>query len=163
MPAQETIASPSIFPANRSGFSHKQCRALILGAGSIGVVAALILKHKGCGTIYLGDTNELRRESVALLGCASVYDPVGENLPDAGNFDLVIDAVGSGRTREAASALVAKGGVISHAGLLANAAGLGVRRLTLEEITFLGNYTYSVVDLRAAIDLLYSGALGSLD
>ncbi len=25
------------------------------------------------------------------------------------------------------------------------------------------NYTYSVIDLRAAIDLLYSGALGSLD
>ena len=48
-------------------------------------------------------------------------------------------------------------------GLQDNEAGLDTRRLTLDEITFLGNYTYSVVDLKAAIDLLYSGALGSLD
>ena len=27
----------------------------------------------------------------------------------------------------------------------------------------LGNYTYSVLDLKAAIDLLYRGALGTLD
>ena len=35
--------------------------------------------------------------------------------------------------------------------------------MTLEEITFLGNYTYSPVDLRAAIAALYQGALGPLD
>ena len=31
------------------------------------------------------------------------------------------------------------------------------------KITFLGNYTYTAVDLRAAIHALHSGALGSLD
>jgi threonine dehydrogenase-like Zn-dependent dehydrogenase len=35
--------------------------------------------------------------------------------------------------------------------------------MTLDEITFLGNYTYSAVDLRAAIHALYQGALGPLD
>ena len=140
-----------------------ECRALILGGGSIGVFAALMLKHKGCTTIYLGDTNPLRRETAVKLGFATVYDPLGEDLPAAASFDLVIDAVGSGRTRAASSELVAAGGIISHVGLQDNEAGLDTRRLTLDEITFLGNYTYSVIDLRAAIDLLYSGALGSLD
>ena len=36
-------------------------------------------------------------------------------------------------------------------------------RITLEEISFLGNYTYSAVDLRAAIQALFSGALVPVD
>lgn len=140
-----------------------ECRALILGGGSIGVFAALMLKHKGCKAIYLGDTNNLRRQTAERLGGITVYNPIGGDQPKAGSFDLVIDAVGSGRTRAASSELVASGGVISHVGLQDNEAGLDTRRLTLDEITFVGNYTYSVVDLKAAIDLLYSGALGSLD
>ena len=146
--------------------SHRplsESRALIIGGGSIGVFAALILKHKGCDDIFLGDTNTLRRETAAKLDCCTVYDPLGNDQPDAASFDLVIDAVGSGRTRASASAMVRAGGIISHVGLQDNEAGLDTRRITLEEITFLGNYTYSVLDLRAAIDLLYKGALGSLD
>ena len=140
-----------------------ECRAVIIGGGSIGVFAALMLQHKGCKAIYLGDTNSLRRKTAASLGSTEVYDPLGDDLPEAASFDLVIDAVGSGRTRATASRLVCAGGVISHVGLLDNEPGLDARRITLEEITFLGNYTYSVLDLRAAIDLLYRGSLGSLD
>jgi len=140
-----------------------ECNAVVLGAGSIGVFAALMLKHKGCRKIFLGDTNPLRRTTAEKANCATVYDPLGDQLPAPASFDLIIDAVGSGRSRAASSALVAAGGVISHVGLLDNEPGLDTRRLTLDEITFLGNYTYSVIDLRAAIDLLYCGALGALD
>ena len=140
-----------------------ECRALVIGGGSIGVFAALMLKHKGCRAIYLADTNALRRETAEKIGCATVYDPLGNDLPESASFDLVIDAVGSGRTRASSSEMAATGGVISHVGLQDNEPGLDTRRLTLDEIMFLGNYTYSVVDLKAAIDLLYSGALGSLN
>jgi len=138
-----------------------ECRTLILGGGSIGLLAALLLKHKGARRILLGDTNPLRRASVERSDCCEVYDPLAAQ-PQAEGFELVIDAVGSGRTRAAASALVAPGGVISHVGLQDNEAGLDSRKLTLAEVTFLGNYTYTAVDLRAAIDALYSGALGDL-
>ena len=140
-----------------------ECNALILGAGSIGVFAALMLKHKGCEEIYLGDTNPLRRATAQKAMCATVYDPLGDQLPEPASFDLIIDAVGSGRSRAASSTLVAAGGVISHVGLMDNEPGLDTRRLTLDEIAFLGNYTYSVIDLRAAIGLLYCDALGALD
>jgi threonine dehydrogenase-like Zn-dependent dehydrogenase len=140
-----------------------ECRVLVIGGGSIGVFAALMLKNKGCQNIYLGDTNLLRRETAKKLNCATIYNPISGDQPEAASFDLVIDAVGSGRTRASSSELVAAGGIISHVGLQDNEAGLDTRRITLEEITFLGNYTYSVIDLRAAIELLYSGALGSLD
>lgn len=139
-----------------------ECRALVLGGGSIGAFAALMLKNKGCIDVWLGDTNPLRRDTAENLGCCRVYDPLSEDLPQEKSFDLVIDAVGSGRTRAASCNLVRSGGVISHVGLQDNEPGLDTRRITLEEIAFLGNYTYSAVDLRAAIHALYSGALGSL-
>jgi threonine dehydrogenase-like Zn-dependent dehydrogenase len=140
-----------------------ECRALVLGGGSIGAFAALMLKDKGCIEICLGDTNPLRRHTAEKLGCCTVYDPLGDDLPEANSFELVIDAVGSGRTRAASCSFVCSGGVISHVGLQDNEPGLDTRRMTLEEITFLGNYTYSAVDLRAAIHALYRGALGPLD
>src|SRR5210317_1172252 len=132
-----------------------ECRALVLGGGSIGAFAALMLKDKGCIEICLGDTNPLRRHTADKLGVCTVYDPLGDALPEENSFDLVIDAVGSGRTRSAACTFVSSGGVISHVGLQDNEPGLDTRRMTLEEITFLGNYTYSAVDLRAAIHALY--------
>ncbi len=140
-----------------------ECAVLVIGGGSIGVFAALMLKHKGCKTVYIGDTNALRRETAEKINCGIVYDPLGDNQPEAGSFDLVIDAVGSGKTRASSSKLVMTGGIISHVGLQDNEPGLDTRRITLEEITFLGNYTYSVLDLRAAISLLHSGSLGSLE
>ena len=138
-------------------------RALVLGGGSIGVFAALLLKHKGCQEIYLGDTNLLRRQTVEQLDCAEVYDPLGKTQPPAEHFEIVIDAVGSGRTRAAASKLVKAGGIISHVGLQDNEPGLDTRRLTLSEITFIGNYTYSPLDMQAAMQAIHSGALGTLD
>ena len=140
-----------------------ECRALVLGGGSIGAFAALMLKSKGCMDVCLGDTNPLRRSTADKLDCCTVYDPLGEDLPEENSFDLVVDAVGSGRTRSASCSFVRSGGVISHVGLQDNEPGLDTRRITLEEITFLGNYTYSVVDLRAAIQALHSGALGTLE
>lgn len=140
-----------------------ECRVLVLGGGSIGAFAGLMLKDKGCHDVCLGDTNPLRRQTAERLGCCHVYDPLGDDLPDENSFDLVIDAVGSGRTRAASCRHVRAGGVISHVGLQDNEPGLDTRRMTLEEITFLGNYTYSPVDLRAAIHALHRGSLGPLD
>jgi threonine dehydrogenase-like Zn-dependent dehydrogenase len=140
-----------------------ECRTLILGGGSVGVLAALVLRQKGCREIFLGDVNSLRRQTIEKIGCCVVYDPLGETLPSRGRFDLVLDAVGSGRTRSSACEFVKPGGVISHIGLEDNEPGLDTRRLTLFEVTFIGNYTYTPVDLRASITALSSGLLGKLD
>ena len=44
-----------------------------------------------------------------------------------------------------------------------NEGELDVRRLTSQEITFIGCYTYSPLDLRVTLDKLYSGSLGNLE
>ena len=137
-------------------------RALVLGAGSIGLITALLLKAQGCRDIWIGDTNDLRRETAAAADCGHVYDPVNDPKPDADSFDAVFDAVGAVPTRQTAIEVVKPGGVILHIGLLQGNGDMNVRKLTLAEITFIGAYTYSQLDLQAAASALYDGALGPL-
>ena len=139
-----------------------EARVLVLGAGAIGALIALVLQSKGCREVYLGDTNELRRKTADKHGFGQVYNPL-ENEPQNASFDVVFDAVGTGGTRAASSRLVRPGGVISHAGLQDQNEGLDTRTMTLQEITFIGNYCYTVADLTAAIELLYHQRLGALD
>ena len=56
------------------------------------------------------------------------------------------------------SHLVSPGGVIAHVGLGDNTDGLDVRRITLQEITFIGTYTYTVQDFKDTAEALFAGA-----
>jgi len=62
--------------------------------------------------------------------------------------DVIIDGVGYAATRSDASALVRPGGVIAHIGLGEAEGGLDIRRMTLQEITFIGTYTYTADDCK---------------
>ncbi|MCB9742532.1 MAG: alcohol dehydrogenase catalytic domain-containing protein [Alphaproteobacteria bacterium] len=138
-----------------------EARALVIGAGSVGLFAALGLRMRGAGEVWVAETNPLRRQSVATEPGLRAVDPLSEALPP-GAFDVVIDAVGLSVTRRAASAACRSGGVIVHIGLGEDRGGLDVRRLTLAEISFIGCYTYTPLDLRAAVEALGRGALGQL-
>ena len=138
-----------------------EARALVLGGGSVGLLAALLLRDQGCGELWLGDINRLRRDTAANAGPFHVFDPTHE-LPTNDGFDLVIDAVGAPATRATAVKAVRAGGVIMHIGLADSSGEMDVRRMTLAEVTFVGTYTYTPVDLRAAVNKLYSSALGDL-
>lgn len=140
-----------------------EASVLVIGGGSVGLLAALFLKNHGCRHILLGDTNALRRATAEATGACQVYDPINGPGPDPDGYDLVIDAVGGERTRPVAISAAKPGGVIAHIGLMDNAGTVDVRKLTLSEITFFGTYTYTAVDLRATVAALASGALGSLD
>ena len=139
-----------------------ETRALVIGGGSVGLFAALTLAHRGVKDLTLADTNPLRRQSAEKTGVAEVINPIDTPVTDAG-FDLVVDAVGGKATRQASVAAVTPGGVIMHIGLMDNDGGLDVRRMTLQEITFIGTYTYTPLDLQVTLAQLHEGALGTLD
>jgi alcohol dehydrogenase len=138
-----------------------ESRALVIGAGSVGLLTALILQHKGVENIVIAEINPLRRELVKQHCDFELLDP-GQQPPAAQGFDCVFDAVGGALTREQAIQATKSGGVIVHIGLMDNKGSMDVRSMTLREITFIGTYTYTPVDLRATLAKLHSGALGSL-
>jgi len=138
-------------------------RCLVIGGGAIGLGAALVLAARGAQQIWIAETNAARRETVAAAGPFSVFDPASDDNDIAGNADLVVDGVGIEPTRAMASAKVRSGGVIVHIGLGSATGGLDIRRMTLQEITFIGTYTYTPEDFRDTAAAIFDGRLGALD
>ena len=132
-------------------------RALVIGGGAIGLATALALKAMGIDEIVISEFNPLRREYLQEHIDANVVEKT------AGSFPIVIDAVGFGSTRAVASQLVSPGGVIAHVGLGDKTDGLDIRRITLQEITFIGTYTYTVQDFKDTAEALFAGRLGLLE
>ena len=137
-------------------------RCLIIGGGAIGLLTALVLAAKGCRSIDLAETNALRRATVGREQVAQSFDPMSQIAPHAGQYDVVLDCVGAGVTRAMASEQVAPGCIISHVGLQNNDAGLDMRKITLQEVSVLGNYCYTPADMSAALTMLAHGQLGPL-
>lgn len=139
----------------------EEARCLVFGGGAIGLGAALVLKAQGAPEIHVAETNAARRAIVAKAGEFRAFNPMEEKAP--AGVDLVIDGVGFEATRAAASAAVRPGGVVMHIGLGSSKGGLDIRRITLQEITFIGTYTYAAADFRATAKAIFDGSLGALD
>ncbi|MEM9330431.1 MAG: alcohol dehydrogenase catalytic domain-containing protein [Pseudomonadota bacterium] len=135
--------------------SLKPQSALVLGGGAIGLLTALVLEHYGLKTLAIAETNALRREMLKKVTKAEIYDPIKASHPEP--VDLVIDCVGAGVTRASASENAKPGGTIIHIGLQDDKEGLDTRRLTLQEISFIGTYCYTNQDFAEALDLLADG------
>jgi threonine dehydrogenase-like Zn-dependent dehydrogenase len=132
-------------------------RAIVIGGGAIGLAAALALRAMDVSDVTIIEPNEVRR--------AFLTQTCGEKVvvKAEGQYPLVVDAVGYAATRATASALAEPGGVIAHVGLGEDAGGLDVRRMTLQEITFIGTYTYTAQDFRDTAQAIFDGRLGPLD
>lgn len=132
-------------------------RALVIGGGAIGLAAALAFGAMGVDDVTVVEPDPAR--------CAFLCDRAGQTVVAATDlsFPLVIDAVGFGVSRASATRLVQPGGVIAHVGLGDDSIGFDVRRATLQEITFIGTYTYTAADFRDAAAALFDGRLGLLD
>ena len=139
----------------------QECRVLILGGGAIGMLSALLLQHYGVDDLTVAEVNPLRRQAIEKhVGCKAL-NPIDEKISENA-YEFVMDCVGAVVTRNSALAAVKPGGVIMHVGLQDWASEIDMRKLTLAEITLLGTYTYSTVDLQATVNLLARNAFGNL-
>lgn len=135
--------------------------ALVIGGGAIGLGAALSLAAQGKTETLLVEPNAERRAFLNAQCGVNAVTP--EDVPAERMFDIVIDGVGYEATRAMASAHARPGGVIMHIGLGSATGGLDIRRLTLQEIAFIGTYTYTAEDFRQTAEAIFTGRLGPLD
>ena len=61
------------------------------------------------------------------------------------------------------SKYISPGGLIVHIGLGQPKEGLDIRRMTLQEITFVGTYTYTSFDFKETADKIFNNEFGNLD
>lgn len=136
-------------------------KALVIGGGAIGLGTALSMMAQGVSDIRIVEPNLERAHFLTETCGLEVLPP--DQASAGGPYGLIVDAVGYQGTRATASALVKPGGVIVHIGLGAAEGGLDIRRMTLQEITFIGTYTYTAADFRDTAQAMFDGRLGALD
>lgn len=133
---------------------------LVIGGGPIGLLSALVLKARGAKSVTLVEPNSARRRHAEMSGIEAVLESTADVRPLS--VDLVIDAVGSASTRQAACDATTRGGVVMHLGLIPGGDGLDAKLLTMREIVFTGSYCYSRADFSDAVQLLAENKLGEL-
>ncbi len=141
----------------------KDIKALLIGAGAIGLLCGLILsKVKKCKEITIVDPNDRRlKESMKYLD-ADGFNPASKNILKD-NFDIVFDTVGLEKTRKQAIECIKPGGIIIHIGLSQPAGSFDFRKTTLQEITFIGTYCYTNKDFEKTLNILNNKEIGSLE
>lgn len=124
----------------------RDCRVAIIGAGTIGLVS-LLVAHGLSDHISVCDTAQDRLMFAKRLGAVEVGDRL------AGEFDVVIDAVGAPATHRASVERLRPGGTAVWLGLLSSDPGFDGQILVREEKRVLGSYCYTDRDFDAAVQL----------
>ena len=143
--------------------SIKDANILIIGGGAIGILSALILENiKQSNNVTLIEINEKRLKVCEGNIKSKVISPNSKDLK-INSFDLIIDAVGNEKTRQLATEFAKPGSVIIHAGLTNSDGAFDSRKITLQEISFIGTYCYTTRDFQNTINFLSDGLIGDLN
>jgi len=104
------------FHAANQGDAHAGQKAVVFGAGCIGLVSMMALLAKGVSKVYVVDIMEKRLEKALELGATGVINAKVENvekraleLTNGEGFDLAIETAGSEVTANQAIKVVRKG------------------------------------------------------
>jgi len=104
------------FHAAIQGEAHLGQKAVVMGAGCIGLVSMMALKARGVSEVYVVDIMEKRLNKALELGATGVINGAKENvldkvkeLTDGAGMDLIIETAGTEITTEQAIHIAKKG------------------------------------------------------
>jgi 2-desacetyl-2-hydroxyethyl bacteriochlorophyllide A dehydrogenase len=126
---------------------------VVLGAGTIGMLACAVARLQGAGRIVVSETSAERRAWAARFADA-VVEP--DALADAvgGAADVSVDAAGTDGTRAASVALLRPGGCALWLGMHDAEATIPAFDVVVREQTIRGSFAYTDADFARAVELL---------
>lgn len=135
--------------------------AVVLGAGTIGVLAAQVLRAAGTRTIVVSEVDEGRRRSVGAAADAVVVpeELLGTVLELTGGLGagLSVDAVGTDATRQESIQVLEPAGIAVWLGMHEQAATIPAFDLVVKEQRVQGSFAYTNPEFARALGLLESG------
>ncbi len=138
--------------------------ALVVGAGTIGVLILQVLRAAGCTRVFVSDVDHTRSKMAKELGAADVFfaneDTVSQILQRTGGVgvDVAMEAVGRNETVNAAIACVRKGGTVVLVGNISPDVTLPLQKVVTRQIRLQGSCA-SAGEYPQAISLMASGAI----
>lgn len=137
--------------------------ALVVGAGTIGLLLQQALRVAGCSRVFVTDVDPTRLKLSTELGSTAVFaaDDLTKQIAQHTNgvgVDVAIEAVGKTETVNSAIASVRKGGTVVLVGNIAPEITLPLQRVVTRQIRLQGSCA-SAGEYPRAIELLSSGAI----
>ena len=147
----------------RSGASAGS-RALIIGAGPIGISLFIALREHGIEQVFVSETNPSRRAAIRGIGASHVIDPAAEDLAvtvreltGGAGVDYLFDAAGVTPALEQGLSLLAPGGTAVVVGVHSKPFELHPVSLLLSELTIMGTCAYDKQDFAEVIEAMSRG------
>ena len=140
-------------------------RALVIGAGMIGLLTLQAAKAAGCGLVMVADVDATRLEMARAHGADAVLHASGPELLQAvmektngQGVDVVFEAVGRNETVASAIDVVRKGGTVTLIGNITPEVKLPLQKVVSREIRLQGSAA-SAGEYPQAMELMTSGAI----
>lgn len=137
---------------------------MVVGAGTIGLMAVRLLRERGVGRCIVVDTNAARLRWASNWGATATLNPKIDDVAvsiatstSGEGVDSVIDAVGLGATRAQSVACARRGGRVVLIGLHENTTNLPGNEIVRFEKQVVGSFSYSDEDFRRAVLLAEDG------
>lgn len=128
---------------------------LVNGAGPIGLLVMLVVRHLGARRVIAADVSDLMLERASQAGADVVVNVSKEPLPE--DIEIVIEASGAAAALGGILHAAARGGVVVQVGnLSANSVTAVLGDLVTRELIWLGSFRF-VDEMSEAIDLLAAG------
>ena len=138
--------------------------ALVVGAGTIGLLLQQALRVAGSSRVYVADVDPTRLQLSRDLGASAALPAASEltaqilQLTDGGGVDIAIEAVGKTETVNTAIESVRKGGSVVLVGNISPEVKLPLQKVVTRQIRLQGSCA-SAGEYPKAIELLSSGAI----
>lgn len=158
--AQASMMEPLAvaYHAVKTAGDLKGKRVLIVGAGTIGLLALLCCRIAEPKEILVSDLSAERRELALKLGADAAVDPVteAEKLADV---DVAFEAVGAGASVRSAMAALRIGGTAVWIGNNKPMIELNMQQVVTRELKIRGSFLYDMEDFGTVVDLINQGTL----
>jgi threonine dehydrogenase-like Zn-dependent dehydrogenase len=143
---------------------------VIVGAGPIGLMCQQAFQCLTSADVIVADLIGERLDAASKLGATHAINSREEDflqtvldLTDGEGADVIVDAVGSGLSKQQSLAGSRSGGVTVWIGLHENTVTVDSHQVTLAEKRVQGSYAASLDELQLAVSLLASGRVKTTD
>lgn len=151
-------------------FSEEQIKnarnILVVGAGTIGLMALLWLKYRGAKHVIVSDAADFRLQLALRMGADAVVNPLNGDfeqnivtLTNGAMCDLSVEAVGIAPTAQASLDALKLAGCAVWIGNAAKMVSINMQNVVTRELSIKGNYIYSLEDFVSCVNLLSEKAI----
>jgi L-iditol 2-dehydrogenase len=157
-------ASIAVHAANRSAVQQGDT-VLVVGAGTIGLLAIQAARLKGARTVIACDLNDFRLRIAKAMGADVTVNTSGTDAlaqilghTEGRGVDVSFEAVGLPETFRLAASALKLGGQVVAIGNVRRDVEINLQELVSRELTFTGSYASSG-ELRSCADLIATGRI----